>query len=114
MRPSIELEVSSRMAICTLGSGAVAAKTGTAKRAERASNRVMGASNGPGPERILSDLVLVGGERFAELHGDELADAGLFHRDAVEVVDDLHGALVVGDENELRLLAHLAHHVVVA
>ena len=39
-----------------------------------------------------------------ELDGDQLRDAALLHRHAIEKVGDLHGALVVRDEDELRAM----------
>src|SRR3954470_5022986 len=38
-----------------------------------------------------------------ELHRDSLAHALFLHCDAVKDVGDLHGALVVGDDDELAL-----------
>src|SRR5208283_2648388 len=38
---------------------------------------------------------------------DELGDAGLWHGDAVEHAPGLHGLAVVGDNDELRLCAHV-------
>src|SRR2546423_14251304 len=49
-----------------------------------------------------------------QLHRHRLGDSRLFHGDAVERVGHLHGALVVGDDDELRRAAHLTHHLVVA
>src|SRR5579872_4732915 len=40
---------------------------------------------------------------------DELGDAGLLHGDAVEDGAGLHGFAVVGDDDELRLAAHITH-----
>src|SRR4051812_13522391 len=48
-----------------------------------------------------------------ELHRDDLRDARLLHGDAVERVGDLHGALVVRDDDELGGAAHLPDHLVV-
>src|SRR5471032_2241382 len=59
-------------------------------------------------------LLRGGGGGGGELDADRLADARLFHGDAVERVGDFHGALVVGDDDELGGAAHLAHHLVVA
>src|SRR5260221_597514 len=47
---------------------------------------------------------------FAELHRDDFRDAGLLHGDAVHDGSGAHGALAVGDEDELRVQAHLLHH----
>src|SRR5215813_658277 len=47
-------------------------------------------------------------EKSVESDGDDLGAAGLFHGDAVHHVGGLHGALVVGDRDELRVLGHLA------
>ena len=44
---------------------------------------------------------------FVEANGDQLRDARLFHRDTVEHVCDLHRPLVVTDQDELSVPAHL-------
>ena len=51
---------------------------------------------------------------FLEVHRDDLGDAGLFHRDAVEGVGNLHRPLVVGDEDELAAVGHAADQFVEA
>src|SRR5580704_7738821 len=51
--------------------------------------------------------------RLADLHPDDLRDAGLGHRDPVEYVDRLHRPLDVGDEDELRPVGHRSHELVV-
>lgn len=51
---------------------------------------------------------------LVQADGDQFGDAGLFHGDAVETVGEFHGALVVRDENELRVLGHLANQIVEA
>src|SRR5579864_768109 len=40
---------------------------------------------------------------------DEFGDAWLLHRNAVEDGAGLHGFAVVGDDDELRLAAHVTH-----
>src|SRR5690606_11050520 len=52
-------------------------------------------------------VVVVGRRDLLEADADLLGDAGLLHGDAVEGVADLHGPLVVRDQDELRGLAHL-------
>src|SRR5450759_5803432 len=46
-----------------------------------------------------------------ELNGDQLRDAGLLHRHAVEPVRDLHRLPVVGNEDELRVFLHALEHL---
>src|SRR3990172_8807233 len=55
----------------------------------------------PGPAYALRQ------SRLTESDRHYLGTAGLFHSDAVEGVGHLHGALVVGDDDELRAAAHL-------
>ena len=45
---------------------------------------------------------------FAEPHRDHPGTTRLFHGDAVERIGHFHGPLVVGDRDELRMVAHLA------
>src|SRR5215470_18431383 len=49
--------------------------------------------------------------KLADRDRDDLRDARLLHGDAVQHAGALHGALVVGDEDELRAFAHLADHL---
>src|SRR5271166_2675598 len=49
-----------------------------------------------------------------ELDRDELAHALLLHRHAIEEVRDFDRPLVVGDDQELRLLGELLHDLVEA
>src|SRR6266446_6673616 len=53
------------------------------------------------------------GPLVRELDGDDLGDARLLHRHPVQRVGHLHGALVMGDHDELGGAAHLAHDLVV-
>src|SRR5213594_554056 len=58
-----------------------------------------------------------GGIELAEADADDRRDARLLHRDPVDRVGRLHGARIVGDHDELRLIlellqqAHVAPHV---
>ena len=49
-----------------------------------------------------------------EVDRHQLRDARLLHRHAVQPVGDLHRAPVVGDDDELRAVGHLAHQLVEA
>src|SRR5256885_1212226 len=55
-----------------------------------------------------------GARVLRELDAHRLGNSRLLHGHAVERVGAFHGALVVGDDDELRGLAHLADHLVVA
>src|SRR6185295_4996207 len=44
-----------------------------------------------------------------ELDRNEFLDARLFHRDSVESARGFHRSLVVGNDKELRVAAHLYH-----
>ena len=52
--------------------------------------------------------------RAAQVDRHQLRDARLLHRHAVEPVGELHRALVVRDDDELRPIRHLAHDLVEA
>src|SRR5262245_11340197 len=45
-----------------------------------------------------------------QVHRDQAADARLAHGHARQLAGRFHGRLVVGDEQELHLLAHLGDH----
>ena len=47
-----------------------------------------------------------GGSLLAEADADELRHAGFLHGDAVESLGGFHGALVVGDDDELSFERH--------
>src|SRR5262249_44207479 len=48
---------------------------------------------------------------LVQLHGNQLRDPGLLHRNAVEAVRDLHGLPAVRNDDELRLAQHASKHV---
>ena len=45
------------------------------------------------------------------LHDDWLTDAELLHRDAIDHIRAAHGALVVRDDDELRVVDELVQHL---
>ena len=47
-----------------------------------------------------------------QFYRDQLGDAHLFHGDTVKRVSQLHGAFVVGDEDDLIFLGHISDHLV--
>src|SRR5687767_4844871 len=49
--------------------------------------------------------------RGLDIHFHDPRDAGLGHGHAHELLRELHGDLVVRDEEELRLRRHLAHQL---
>src|SRR5262245_20314355 len=67
-----------------------------------------------GLRRALSPLVRGATPNRAQVDRDQLGNTRLFHGDPVERIGDLHGALVVGDDDELRAIGHLANEVVEA
>ncbi len=57
--------------------------------------------------RLRGGAGLVAFAAAAEGYADDLADAGFLHGDAVHDVGLFHGALLVGDDDELGVVAHL-------
>src|SRR5689334_15662170 len=46
-----------------------------------------------------------------QLDGNQLRNAGLFHRHAIQAIGNLHGLAIVGDDDELGVALHAAQHL---
>src|SRR5262245_12412545 len=51
------------------------------------------------------------GSVSVQLHGNQLRHARFLHRHAVQAIGNLHGASIVGDEDELRAIEHPGQHL---